>query len=101
MNRCEWLAAAAFDPVAAQTRDESFFQILLENRVRAEPEAATAMRLFSGGEEDCLDSQLSDISAHAQQAGIAARTVWWLTRAGEKTLGGKITPQFASYEGHD
>jgi uncharacterized protein (DUF885 family) len=63
MTRREWLAAAAAAPLAAQSPDlDRFFQQFLEQWIGAEPEAATAMRLFSGEEQDRLDSQLNDIS---------------------------------------
>src|SRR5689334_4789587 len=72
MTRREWLAAAAVAPLAAQSADlDRFFQQFLEDWVRAEPETATAMRLFQGEEQERLDSQLSDISDEALHARIS------------------------------
>ena len=72
MTRREWLAGAAGLPLAAQAPDlDRFFQDFLEQWVRADPETATAMRLFSGDEQDRLDAQLNDISEEAQHAKIS------------------------------
>jgi uncharacterized protein (DUF885 family) len=72
MTRREWLVGAAVTPLAAQSPEiDSFFQAFLERWVRAEPETATAMRLFSGGEQDRLDAQLNNISVAGQRARIA------------------------------
>ena len=72
MTRREWLLSATALPLAAQSPDlDRFFQDFLEQWVRAEPETATAMRLFTGEEQDRLDSQLNDISDDAQHARIA------------------------------
>ena len=72
MTRREWLAAAAIAPLAAQSPDlDRFFQEFLEHWVKAEPESATAMRLFTGEEQSRLDSQLTDISDEALHARIA------------------------------
>jgi len=71
MTRREWLAAAAVVPLTAQSNDlNRFFQEFLEQWVRAEPETATAMRLFSGAEQDRLDGQLNDISEEALHARV-------------------------------
>ncbi|MCU1259619.1 MAG: hypothetical protein JWO80_2504 [Bryobacterales bacterium] len=73
MTRREWLALAAATPLtAAATPDINvFFNDFLEKWVRADPEMATSMRLFTGDVQDRLDSQLSDISDEAAHARIA------------------------------
>src|SRR5437868_14493836 len=82
MTRREWLTAAAGLPLAAQPPDlDRFFQDFLEQWVRSEPETATAMRLFSGEEQDRLDGQLNDISNEAQHARVSR------ARAGLAQLG--------------
>ena len=82
MTRREWLVAAAAAPLAAQSPDlDRFFQEFLEQWVKAEPESATAMRLFTGEEQNRLDSRLNDISDQAVHARIA-RARDGLTRLG-------------------
>ncbi len=82
MTRREWLVAAAAAPLTAQSLDlDRFFQEFLEQWVKAEPESATAMRLFTGEEQDRLDSRLNDISDQAMHARIA-RARDGLTRLG-------------------
>src|SRR5690242_4934416 len=72
MTRREWLAVAASAPLAAQSTDlDRFFQDFLDQWVRAEPETATALRLFSGEEQDRLDGQLTDVSDEALHARVA------------------------------
>src|ERR1700730_8236051 len=73
MTRREWLALAAAPPLAAAATPDIdvFFNDFLEKWVRADPEMATSMRLFTGDVQDRLDSQLSDISDAAAHARIA------------------------------
>ena len=72
MTRREWLALAAAPLAAAPAPDiDRFFQDFLEQWVRANPEMATSMRLFTGDVQDQLDSQLSDISDAAAHARIS------------------------------
>ena len=52
---------------------DRFFQDFLERWVRAEPEMATSMRLFTGDVQDQLDGQLSDIGAAAHARIASAR----------------------------
>jgi uncharacterized protein (DUF885 family) len=72
MTRREWLALAAAAPLAAAPAPDidSFFQSFLEEWVRADPEMATSMRLFTGEEQEQLESRLSDISDEAAHARI-------------------------------
>ena len=72
MTRREWLALTAAAPLsAAPANIADFFEEFLRTWVRASPETATAMRLFSGEEQDLLDSQLSDIGDDASHARIS------------------------------
>jgi uncharacterized protein (DUF885 family) len=72
MTRREWLTAAVAAPLAAQAGDiDRFFERFLQDWVREEPETATALRIFDGGEQDRLDGQLNDISVRAQHARIS------------------------------
>jgi uncharacterized protein (DUF885 family) len=73
MTRREWLVLVAASGVsAAATPDiDAYFDNFLQSWVRADPEMATSMRLFTGDEQDKLDSQLSDISDEAAHARIA------------------------------
>ncbi len=74
MTRREWLALAAATPLPLMAADspdiETFFNRFLESWVRADPEMATSMRLFSESEQAQLDRQLSDISDEAAHARI-------------------------------
>src|SRR4051812_10848711 len=73
MTRREWLALAAAAPLAAAPAQDidRFFQDFMEQWVRADPEQATYMRLFTGDVQAHLESQLSDISDEAYHASIA------------------------------
>ena len=73
MTRREWLALAAALPLhAAISPDiDHFFDEFLETWVKADPEQATSMRLFTGDVQSQLDSQLSDISDEAFHARVA------------------------------
>ena len=74
MTRREWLALAAVTPLAAadDMGIDRFFDSFLNKWVLANPEQATAMRLFSGDVQDRLDGQLSDIGDEAAHARIAS-----------------------------
>src|SRR5689334_10586630 len=73
MTRREWLALATAAPLAAAGSPEidRFFESFLEKWVRADPERATAMRMFSGPEQDRLDGRLTGISDEAVHARIS------------------------------
>ena len=71
MTRREWLALATAAPLAAAPDIDRFFDDFLQTWVRANPEQATSMRLFSGQEQERLDGRLSDISDDAQHGRIA------------------------------
>jgi len=73
MTRRECLALAGAIPLAAAGAPEidRFFEAFLEKWVRADPERATAMRMFSGPEQDRLDGRLTDISDEAAHARIS------------------------------
>src|SRR5579883_540651 len=73
MTLREWLAylAAAAPLAAAPNADiDRFFDDFLAEWVRAEPEMATSMRLFTGDEQAALDAKLSDISDAAAHTRI-------------------------------
>lgn len=79
MTRRDWiayLATAAAVPLAAaapapSTDIDRFFDEFLATWVRANPEMATSMRLFTGDEQAELDSRLSDIGDAAAHARIS------------------------------
>jgi uncharacterized protein (DUF885 family) len=73
MTRRDWLTLAAASPLAAAGPGDidSFFDDFFQKWVRADPERATALRLFSGQEQDRLDSLLTPIGDDAAHARIA------------------------------
>src|SRR5947208_8417139 len=74
MTRREWLAITAAVPIGAAAQEpgiDAFFEDFFQSWVRADPEMATSMRLFTGDVQDKLDRQLSDISDEAVHARIA------------------------------
>jgi uncharacterized protein (DUF885 family) len=72
MTRREWIAMAAAAPLlAAPAGIDQFFDDFFEAWVRADPEAASAMRIFPAAEQERLDAQLSDASDQALHARIS------------------------------
>jgi len=73
MTRREWLALAAAAPLAAAETPsiDRFFDDFLRKWVIADPELASQVRIFSGDEQEHLDSQLNEISDEAAHARIA------------------------------
>src|SRR2546423_12322534 len=72
MTRREWIALAAAAPLAATDASpiDRYFDDFLAKWVRADPELATAMRFFSGEEQERLDGKLTDISDAAARERI-------------------------------
>jgi uncharacterized protein (DUF885 family) len=72
MTRRQWLSlAAAASLPAAPAEIGKFLDDFFESWVRADPEAATAMRIFPPAEQERLDAQLSDASDQVLHARIS------------------------------
>ncbi len=72
MTRRELLALAAAPLAAADAPDiDRFFDDFLTKWVRTDPQTATSMRFFTGGEMDRLDGLLTDRSDEAAHARIS------------------------------
>jgi uncharacterized protein (DUF885 family) len=73
MTRREWLAAAAAPPLAAAPAAdvERFFDDFFARWLRLDPQRATSLRYFPGGEQDRLDGRLTDIGDDAAMARIS------------------------------
>ena len=72
MTRRELLALTAAAPLlAAPSPIDKFFDDFFEAWVRADPEAASSMRIFPAAEQERLDAHLSDASDQALHARIA------------------------------
>ena len=74
MTRRELLILASAAPLGAAAGNPDlnrFFEDFLAKWVRATPEMATSMRLFSGSEQERLDGQLNEIGDEAEHARIS------------------------------
>ena len=74
MTRREWLALAGAAPVYAANVGsgiDQFFEDFMLEWVRADPEAATSLRMLSTDEQDRLDAKLTEISDAASHARAA------------------------------